>query len=312
MQAVMYDHFGDESVLSVRETAVPKPGPGQVLVRVRVASLNPVDFKLRDGLFRMMGRPKRPTITGTDFAGEITVLGPNTQGYSIGQRVFGSVDLMGEQGSCAQFVALSTDRIAATPDPLSDEVAACLPVASGTALQALTDIAHLQSRQSVLITGASGAVGASAVQIAHSIGAHITGVCGTANVDYVRSIGADVVIDYKTDSWHQRDAQFDVIFDAAAAASFTVARRRLANIGVYINTTPGPALYWASLLAKLGSRQRCVPFMLKTDAVLLQRLAKLAADGVIVPHVHEIIDLSQVASAQHRMQRGQIHGKVCV
>jgi NADPH:quinone reductase-like Zn-dependent oxidoreductase len=163
-----------------------------------------------------------------------------------------------------------------------------------------------------MITGASGAVGASTVQIAHSIGARITGVCGTANVDYVRSIGADFVIDYKTDSWHHRDEQFDVIFDAAAAASFTGARPRLATIGVYINTMPGPALYWASLLAKLGSRQRCVPFMLKTDAALLQRLAKLAADGVIVPHVHEIIDLSQVASAQRRMQGGQIHGKVCV
>lgn len=171
MQAVMYDHFGDESVLSMREVPVPQPGSGQVQVRVNVASLNPVDFKLRSGILRIVGRPKRPAITGKDFAGVITALGANVHGYAIGQRVFGSVDPLGGDGSCAQFVALSTDLIAPIPESLSDEVAASLPVASGTALEALADIAQLKRGQSVLITGASGAVGASAVQLARSIGA---------------------------------------------------------------------------------------------------------------------------------------------
>jgi NADPH:quinone reductase-like Zn-dependent oxidoreductase len=312
MQAVVYDHFGDDSVLSVRETALPQAARGQVQVRVRVASLNPVDFKLRGGIFRMLGRPKRPAITGKDFAGEITALGADVHGYKMDQRVFGSVDPMGGQGSCAQFVALSTDLIAPTPDALSDEVAASLPVASGTALQSLTDIARLGRGQSILITGASGAVGASAVQIARSIGARITGVCGTANVDYVRSIGAEHVIDYKTDNWLQLDQRFDVVFDAAAAASFSQARPLLTPNGIYINTMPGPALYWAAVVARLTSRQRCVPFLLKTDAALLQQLAKFAAARVIVPHIHEIVDFAQVASAQRRMQEGKVHGKVCV
>jgi NADPH:quinone reductase-like Zn-dependent oxidoreductase len=312
MQAVMYDHFGDDSVLSVREAAVPQAARGQVQVRVRMASLNPVDFKLRSGILRMLGRPKRPAITGKDFAGEITALGADVRGYKVGQRVFGSVDPMGGQGSCAQFVAVSTDLIAPTPDALSDEVAASLPVASGTALQSLTDIAGLQRGQSILITGASGAVGASAVQLAHSFGARITGVCGTANIDYVRSIGADDVIDYKTDNWQQRDERFDVIFDAAAAASFSQARPRLTANGIYINTMPRPALYWAAVVARATSRQRCVPFLLKTDAALLQQLARLAAAHVIVPQIHEIIDFAQVASAQRRMKEGKVHGKVCV
>jgi NADPH:quinone reductase-like Zn-dependent oxidoreductase len=277
-----------------------------------MASLNPVDFKLRSGILRMVGRPKRPAITGKDFAGEISALGADVHGYKVGQRVFGSVDPMGGQGSCAQFVALSTDLIAPTPDTLSDEVAASLPVASGTALQSLTDIAGLQRGQSILITGASGAVGASAVQLARSIGARVTGVCGTANIDYVRSIGADHVIDYRTDNWQQRDEGFDVIFDAAAAATFSTAKPRLAAKGIYINTMPRPALYWAAVVARATSRQRCVPFLLKTDAALLQRLAKLAAERVIVPHIHEIIDLAQVAGAQRRMQQGKVHGKVCV
>jgi len=312
MHAVMYDQFGDESVLSLREAPVPQAARGEVQVRVRMASLNPVDFKLRSGILRMLGRPKRPAVTGKDFAGEISALGADVHGYRVGQRVFGSVDPMGGRGSCAQFVALSTDLIAPTPDALSDEVAACLPVASGTALQSLADIAALQRGQSILITGASGAVGASAVQFARSIGARITGVCGTANIDYVRSIGVEHVIDYKNEDWRQLDERFDVIFDAAAAADFSAAKPRLAAAGIYINTMPRPALYWAALVARATSRQRCVPFLLKTDAALLERLAKLASEGVIVPHIHEVVGLAQVASAQRRMQQGKVHGKVCV
>jgi len=312
MQAVMYDRFGDASVLSLRETAVPQAGRGQIQVRVRMASLNPIDFKLRSGIMRILGRPKRPAITGKDFAGEITALGAEVSGYQLGQRVFGSVDPMGGDGSCAQFVAVSSDLIAPIPDDLSDEAAASLPVAAGSALQALTDIARLQHGQSVLITGASGAVGASAVQLALSIGARVTGVCGTANIDYVRSIGAGRVVDYRSESWQQLGERFDVIFDAAAAASFAEAKPRLAAGGIYLNTMPRPALYWAAFMARLSSRQRCVPFLLKTDTALLQRLARLAADRVIVPHIHEVVGLAQVASAQRRMQEGKVHGKVCV
>jgi NADPH:quinone reductase-like Zn-dependent oxidoreductase len=226
--------------------------------------------------------------------------------------VFGSVNPMGGQGACAQFVALSTDLIAPTPDTLSDEVAASLPVASGTALQALTDIAGLQAGQAVLISGASGAVGASAVQIARSLGAHITGVCGTANVDYVRSLGAEQVIDYRSEDWLRPGRHFAVVFDAAAAASFAQARPLLTTDGIYINTMPRGALYWAALVARATSRQRCVPFLLRTDAALLAQLARLAAERVIVPHIQEIADLSGVASAQRRMQQGKVHGKVCV
>jgi len=312
MQAVMYDRFGDDSVLSLREAPLPQPGRGEVQVRVRMASLNPVDFKLRGGILRMVGRPKRPAITGKDFAGEISALGAGVQGYTLGQRVFGSVNPMGGRGSCAQFVALSTDLIAPTPDALSDEVAASLPVASGTALQALTDIARIQAGQTVLISGASGAVGASAVQIARSLGALVTGVCGTTNVDYVRSLGAERVIDYRTEDWLQPGQHFDLIFDAAAAASFAQTRPLLKTDGIYINTMPRAALYWAALAARATSRQRCVPFLLKTDAALLARLAKLAAERVIVPHIQEIVDLTAVAAAQRRMQQGEVHGKVCV
>jgi NADPH:quinone reductase-like Zn-dependent oxidoreductase len=312
MQAVTYERFGGVSVLAVRELPTPQPGRGEVQVRITMASLNPVDFKLRSGMLRLVGRPKRPAITGKDFAGVVAALGSGVRNYAVGQRVFGSVDPLGGRGACARFVALATDLVAPIPEGVSDEIAACLPVAAGTALQVLADIAGLRSGQSVLITGASGAVGSAAVRIACSIGAQVTGVCGTANIDYVRALGAGRVIDYRTENWPAMDQRFDVIFDAAAATSFAIARPRLKPAGIYINTMPRPELYRDALLARLGSRQRCVPFLLKTDGELLRRLARLAADGVIVPHIDEIVDLAGVAAAQQRMEDGRVHGKVCV
>jgi NADPH:quinone reductase-like Zn-dependent oxidoreductase len=313
MQAVVYEHFGDESVLSVREVPVPQPARGEVQVRVRMAGLNPIDFKLRGGMLRMLGKPTRPATTGKDFAGEITALGPEVQGFTVGQRVFGSVNPLGGQGTCAQFVAVSTTLIVPTPEGLSDEVAASLPVASGTALRALVDIAALQDGQAILVTGASGAVGASAVQIARSIGARITGVCGTANVEYVRSIGAAKVIDYKAENWRERGERFAVIFDAAAVpATFSSAKPCLNPDGIYINTNPGPKVILDEIVTKFAARQRCVAFMLRMDAVLLQRLAGLAAGHTIVPRIHEIVGLDQVGPAQLRMREGKVHGKVCV
>lgn len=311
MQAAIYERFGDASVLRVDEVATPAAGPGEVQVRVHVASLNPVDFKLRGGLLKLLGRPKRPAITGKDFAGTISALGPGVSDFSVGQRVFGSVDPMNGAGSCAEFVALSSDLVAATPEAVPDEVAACLPVAAGTALQALTDIAGLRDGQRVLIIGASGAVGAAGVQIARSLGARVSGVCGTANVEYVRGLGADPVIDYRAEDWRRRDARYDIVFDAAAMSSFAEARRHLAPRGWYINTMPRAAVIASAFVAPLLYRQRCVPFMLKTDAALLGRLAVLAAQCVLVPHIAEVIGLDQVAAAQARMEAGRVHGKIC-
>ncbi len=308
----MFDRYGDESVLSVREIAQPVAAPDEVLVRVRVASLNPVDFKLRAGMLRWLRMPRLPAITGKDFAGEIAAVGADVKGYAVGDRVFGSIDPMRGKGACAEFVAISTKLIARTPDGVSDERAACLPVASGTALQALRDIAGLRAGQSVLITGASGAVGASGVQIAKHLGAKVTGVCSTSNVEYVRSIGADAVIDYKSAEWSEVEARYDVVFDAAASSTFGTARKRLTDAGWYVNTVPRPAVFAAAAWARVTSKQRCSPFMLTTDAALLTALAELAAREVLVPRIARRVALDQVPDAQRAMAAGTLSGKVCV
>jgi len=312
VRCVQYERFGDETVLQVREVPAPPPAAIEVKVRVSVASLNPVDFKLRAGLLRFIGKHARPAITGKDFAGTVSALGMEATGFRTGQRVFGSVDPMGGAGSCAEYVSLGTGLLAPIPDAVSDEVAACLPVASGTAYQSLVTLARLRAGQSVLVTGASGGVGSGAVQIAHSLGARVTGVCSSANVEYVRSLGADAVVDYRSQDWRDAGAVYDVVFDAAGSSSFRAARPHLAPAGWYINTYPPLALMLAAPFVRVFSRQHAVPFMLKTTAAQLGELGRLAASGVLRPRIARTVGLEGVAAAQRDMQDGKVSGKVCV
>lgn len=312
MRCVLYERFGDESVLQLRDLPEPRPGAGEVQVRVAVTSLNPVDFKLRAGLLRFIGKPARPAITGKDFAGTVSAIGTGVSGIHPGQRVFGSVNPMGGRGSCAEALVVGADLLAPTPDGVSDEAAACLPVACGTAYQALVTQARLRAGQSVLVTGASGGVGSGAVQIARSIGARVTGVCSTANLDYVRSIGADEVIDYRHADWRRAGTVYDVVLDAAGSSGFAAARPHLAPGGWYINTYPPASLMLAAPFVRLFSRQHAVPFMLKTTAAQLAELARLTKAGILRPRIARRVRLEDVAAAQRDMQDGKVHGKVCV
>jgi NADPH:quinone reductase-like Zn-dependent oxidoreductase len=309
MRALMYERYGDESVLQLREVPAPVPGAGQVQVKVKLASLNPVDYKLRNGMMKLLRKPSLPAGIGKDFAGVVTAIGTGVKGFAVGQRVFGSADALSGDGSCADSLVIATDRIALTPDAVSD----CLGVAAGSALQALTTIAKLQKGQRLLVVGASGSVGAAGVQIGHSLGAHVTGVCGTSNVDYVKGIGADRVIDYKTTNWQDGSDSYDVILDAGGThIAFNHARRRLAKTGFYIDTFPDGARFLNKLTTSLFSSQHCLPFMLKTDAALLQGLAAWAARGVLQPRVAQRIPLENVAQALRQMEDGKVQGKVVV
>ena len=313
MRALMYDRYGDESVLQLREVTTPAPTAGEVQIEVICASLNPVDFKLRNGMLKWLGKPTLPATIGKDFAGRVTALGAGVTAFAVGQRVFGSADSLRGRGACADMLLSTVDLIAAIPGNVSYETAACLGVAPGSALQALTSVANLQAGQRVLISGASGSVGAAGVQIAHKIGAHVTGVCSTANVDYVKSIGADVVIDYKTTRWEDASEIYDVILDTSGShTAFSAARKRMTANGFYIDTFPDGARFVGSAITRLTSRQHCVPFMLKTNPALLNTLANYAAIGVLKPRIAQRIALEAVPQALRQMQDGKVQGKVCV
>jgi NADPH:quinone reductase-like Zn-dependent oxidoreductase len=317
MRALRYDRFGPPEVLHVVDVPEPVPQAGEVKVRVRAASLNPLDWKVRAGHLRWLPVFRQPPRTlGCDFAGEIVGVGAGARSHYVGERVFGSLLPFGRVGSLAECLVAGVDRLATMPDDLGFDQAAALPIAAGTALQAVVDEAHLGAGQRILITGAAGGVGHFAVQIAKHLGAHVVAVCGAANADFVRGLGADEVIDYGRDDFTRRTDRFDVVFDAACASSFTAARAVLTSGGCYLNTggdaaaAVGTAV--SAFLARLNSRQRAVPIVLAGGSPRWERLAALAHEGVLHAHIERAIALEDVADAQRAMATGHGRGKIVV
>lgn len=317
MRAIRYDRFGPPEVLRIADVAEPAPRAGEVKVRVRAAGLNPLDWKIRAGHLRMLPLLDRPPRgVGVEFAGEIVGVGGGATGRYLGERVFGSLDPLRRQGALAEFVCARAENVVPIPEAMSYAQAAVLPIAGGTAVQALIDHAHLERGQRVLITAAGGGVGHYAVQLARHLGAHVTAVCGPDNVGFVRALGADDVIDYTRDDFTRREIRYDVVFDAAGLTGFFACRGVLAPEGIYVDTSPGAAAVartvLAQVVARIGSRQRAIGIVLRANGRAWARLAQLAAAGAFKPHVARTIELRDVVNAQRAMETGHGQGKIVV
>jgi NADPH:quinone reductase-like Zn-dependent oxidoreductase len=317
VRAIRYRRFGPPEVLEVVDVDAPEPGAGEIKVRVAAASLNPLDWKIRDGHLRfvpVLARPPRGT--GTDFAGEIVAVGGGPGPRHVGERVFGSLSPLGRQGSCAEFVTVPAHHAVAMPASLTFEQAATLPLAGGTAVQALTDEAGLTAGQRVLVTGGAGGVGHFAVRYAKHLGAHVSATCGPSNVEFVSGLGADRVIDYTRTDVLACGETFDVVFDAVNALDWRRARRLLVRGGLYVgtagSTTAAIATGVGTLVSSLVGGIRVRNLVLRANEASLQRLARLAAAGVLQPHVERRVGLDGVAEAQREMQRGHGRGKLVV
>ncbi|MCC7326061.1 MAG: NAD(P)-dependent alcohol dehydrogenase [Burkholderiales bacterium] len=314
MRALRFERFGAADVLHVAEVAEPVPGAGQAKVRVHAASLNPLDWKIRAGHLRFVPAGRPPRGLGCDFAGEIVGTGGGATARHIGERVFGSVSPFARAGAFAEYVVANHDQLATIPDSLDFAEAAALPVAAGTAVQALINVASVAAGQRVLVTGAAGGVGHFAVQVAKHRQAWVAGVCSTRNVDFVRLLGADEVQDYTRQDFTRGDGRFDIVFDAACASSFAAVRQVLAPAGIYISTagSAGAAIDTAlrGVFARLTSTQRAIPFALKGGERLWQRLAEFAAAGALRPHVEREIALEDVPAALESMEAGHGRGKI--
>ena len=317
MRALRFHAYGSADLLLVEDVPEPQPRVGEAKVRVAAAALNPLDWKLRAGHLRYIpGMAGPPRGLGVDFAGEIVGVGGGATERHVGEPVFGAVLPLARDGALAQFVCVPFTQLMPMPPALDAVHAAALPTAAGAALLALADIGHVTAGQSVLVTGAAGGVGHFAVQIGAAHGAAVTGVCGAGNVEFVRAQGAARVLDYAREDFTQDPAQYDVIFDAAGAASFARARARLTERGVYVSSggdaraAVGTAL--AAIGARITSRQRAAIVVARPRAVLLQCLAALVADGTLRPHVERVIALDDVAAAQAGMEAGHGRGKIVV
>ena len=316
MKALVRHRYGTPAALAVEEVETPTPGDDQVLIRVAAASVNPLDWHVLTGtpwMMRMMSGLRRPkeAILGRDVAGTVVAVGAKVAAFAPGDEVFGDAD-----GSFAEFVLGNERNLVRRPEGVGVSAAAAVPIAGLTALQALRDKGGLRAGQTVLVNGAAGGVGTFAVQLAVAMGAKVTGVWSTSNVELVLSLGAHEVIDYTRGEIGER--QFDLIIDNIGNHSLAQRRKMMAPTGkcVVIGAPKkgkllGPIT--AMVRAVIGSKfrkQKFVPFMAATNAADLEVLAGFLADGRVVPVVTQAYSLADAPDAFRRIEDGHTRGKL--
>src|SRR4029077_12025264 len=324
MKAVVYCDYGITN-LKLQEIEKPIPADDQVLVRVRAASLNPLEGHFVRGmwLMRLMGggmRKPKDTRLGVDYAGTVEAVGKNVTQYKVGDEVFG-----GRNGALAQYICPRADRaIALKPANITFEQAGSVGVAGITALQGLRDKGHVRAGQKVLINGASGGGGTFAVQIAKSVGADVTGVCSTRNVDLVRSLGADHVIDYTKEDFTKGDQHYDVIFDNVQNHSFSERQHVLVENGICVLAGIGGAGWHPETAGRIAgsfiaplrskfSKQKFMFFIVQFNHNDLAYLADLMQSGKVTPVIDRTYkSLGEVRDALEYLEQGHARGKVVI
>ena len=320
MQAIVYSHEASGEVLKLEEIEKPLPADDEVLIKVRAASINPLDYHFLKHTFmrRVMARVSKVKSLrpGRDVAGEVEAVGRSVTQFKAGDAVFG-----GCNGALAEYACARESKIAMKPSKVSFEEAASTPVAGLTALQGLRDKAQLQPGQKVLINGAAGGVGTFAVQFAKTFGGEVTGVCSTRNVELLRSIGADSVIDYTREDFTKNGKQYDVIFDLVANHSFAERRRALTPKGIYIGAgMVGLDVSAISLLMRQIPElikwrfvsQKSVSLLAKLDPKDLDIIAALIAEGKMKPVIDRRYRLNEAPAAVSYLEKGHARGKVII
>ncbi|MDZ8054622.1 MAG: NAD(P)-dependent alcohol dehydrogenase [Aulosira sp. ZfuVER01] len=310
MKAVVIRRYGSAEVLQYEDVEQPKIKPDQILVKIHASSVNPVDWKIRQGMLQLLTGYNFPMILGFDLAGEVVEVGASVRRFQPGDAIYGSTALPG--GAYAEFAAIPENLAAPKPTNLSYEEAAVVPLAALTALQALRDQGNIQAGQSVLINGAAGGVGIFAVQIAKALGTEVTGVCSTKNVDLVKSLGADRVIDYKQQDFTQETGQYDIIFDAVGKRSPSECKRVLKPNGVYITTLPSAESFVQSILTTFLPGQKVKFILEKPNTKDLLYLKELIEAGKIRVVIHRTYPLSELAAAHTESETERAVGKIAI
>jgi NADPH:quinone reductase-like Zn-dependent oxidoreductase len=324
MKAVVYTNYGSPDVLEIRDIKKPVPNDDQVLIKVRAASINPLDWHFMEGtpyIMRAIGvglrKPKDPRL-GVDYAGTVEAVGKNVTQFKPDDEVLG-----GKSGAFAEYVCARADRaIVLKPVNITFEQAASVPIAAITALQGLRDKGKIQPGQKVLINGASGGVGTFAVQIAKTFGADVTGVCSTRNLELVRSLGADHVIDYTKEDFTKGDQRYDLILDNVGTQPLSGFRRVLNPNGIFV-MIGGGGPNDGGLIGPLGRPVKALllsPFISQKMGMLMAELNKkdltilgdLMQSGKVTPVIDRTYPLSQIAEAIRYLEQGHARGKVII
>lgn len=321
MDALVQDGYGSSDVFSLTKIPRPEIGEHEVLVRVHAAGLDRGTWHMMVGrpyLLRVIGfgfrRPKNP-VPGIDVAGTVAEVGSSVTGFALGQPVYGM-----SRGSFAEYAAVLETKLAAKPENLTFEQAAVIPISAGTALQALSDSGQVKQGQKVLVLGASGGVGSFAVQLAKAFGAEVPGVCSPGKQDFVRSLGADHVIDYTREDFADGSVHYDLILDIAGNPTLARLRRALAPSGTAVIVGGEGGGDWTggfgrSLRAPLFSRfvgPRLTMLASKERGSDLERLAEHLRSGTLTPRVDRAYPLAKVPEAMPRLEAGDVCGKIAI
>ncbi|MGZ8839488.1 MAG: NAD(P)-dependent alcohol dehydrogenase [Candidatus Aminicenantales bacterium] len=314
MKAIVYTKFGSPDVLRLTEVEKPIPRDNEILIKVHAASVNAYDWRhLRADPFfiRLMGagllKPKHK-ILGADIAGQVEAVGGSVKQFRPGDDVFGE----GSHGGFAEYVCVDQSRFVRKPANLTFEEAAAIPMAALTALQGLRDKGHIQAKQRVLINGASGGVGTFAVQIAKSFGAEVTGVCSTAKMDLVRSIGADQVIDYTQEDVTENKQQYDLILDSAAYHSMKKYKRMLSSGGIYVLVGGSMARIFQLMVLSMTGVKNMVVMIAKISQADLLFIIELINGGKVQSIIDRRFPLAETAEALRYLEGGHARGKVVI
>jgi NADPH:quinone reductase-like Zn-dependent oxidoreductase len=321
MKAIVYRQYGSPDVLKLEQIAKPTPAHDEVLIKVRAASVNPLDWHFMRGLPYLVrlrsgiGRPKF-TQLGVDFSGTVEAIGSDVKLFKVGDDIFGTAN-----GAFAQYATSTEAGLALKPSNMSFQQAASVPIAGITALQGLRDKGLVRPGQKVLINGASGGVGTFAVQIAKSLGAEVTAVCSTRNMEMVRSIGADRVIDYSVEDYTKGTQRYDVVFDIIGNHSLLANRGVLTADGIVVIVGAQSNDPWIGPLARFAEafviapfvHQRLVMFLADANSTDdMNALRDLMQAGRLTPVIDRQYTLSEVPAAIRYLETGHARGKVVI
>jgi NADPH:quinone reductase-like Zn-dependent oxidoreductase len=321
MHAIVQQGYGTVDQLTFTQVARPDITDAEVLVQVHAAGLDRGTWHMMAGkpyLLRVLGfglrRPKN-AVPGIDVAGTVAAVGSAVTRFAVGEEVFGM-----SRGSFAEYAAVREDKLAHKPANLSFEQAAVVPISAGTALQALTDAGRVEPGQRVLVLGASGGVGSYAVQLAKALGAEVTGSCSTGKVDFVRSLGADHVIDYTREDFADGTHRYDLVLDLAGNPPLSRLRRALTPTGTLVivggeeggSLTGGFGRTLRAPVLSLFVRQRLAMLASKERASDLERLVPFLEAGTVTPSLDATYPLEQAAEAMRHLEAGEVRGKVAI
>ena len=306
IQVIQVYEYGDANQLKLEQIAQPEPKEGEVLVRVHAAGVNPVDWKIRSGAARHYRQMSFPYTPGADFAGTLEKVGDGVTAFQVGQDVFGH----SSQGTYTQYTVAPVNDIAVKPKSLSFEEAATIPIGATTAWQGLFDHGNLRQGQRVLILGGSGGVGLFAVQFAHRKGAQVISTTSTRNVDFVRSLGAQTVIDYTQTQVEEVVHDVDLVFDTVGGETLATAYSLLKRGGTLVTIAGQPDEAKANQAKATQFGIHVDRFSAQSTGEQLAQFAKLFDEGQVKPFVGELFPLNEAAHAQEFCQQGHGRGRI--